>query len=399
MSTKNTTTGFGSVARFFHWSVAFCIITLIPLGIIADGMAFDTPELLTRKAFLFQIHKTLGVFAFFLALARILWALTQPKPAPLHPDRKLETFVAEMIHWLLYGSLVLVPLTGWVHHAATTGFAPIFWPFGQNLPFVEKSEDTAVLFSALHKTFERVLAFSILLHIAGALKHHFVDKDIVLKRMLGRSEGGSAIIQHSKSPLYAALFIWAVALPVGGAVFYLPALNAHSVELEAPELAKTSGNWTVREGSLEISVTQFGSAVTGNFADWNASINFTDDRTLPVAGNVDVEIAISSLTLGSVTDQAMGTDFFNATQFPTARFTGDILHSDDGYIADGAFTLKGITQPLRFDFDLALSDGEAEMTASFDLMRLDYQIGTDMPDESSLAFPVQVKINLIAEPG
>ncbi|WP_052245367.1 cytochrome b/b6 domain-containing protein [Halocynthiibacter namhaensis] len=158
MSAKhNTPTRFGSVAKFFHWSVALTIIALIPLGIIADGMAYDTSELLARKAFLFQIHKTLGVFVFFLALARIFWALTQPKPVSLHPERKLESFVAELIHWLLYGSLVLVPLTGWIHHAATTGFAPIFWPFGQDLPFVEKSEFTAHLFGALHKTFERVL--------------------------------------------------------------------------------------------------------------------------------------------------------------------------------------------------------------------------------------------------
>jgi len=396
MPAHNTATRFGSVAKFFHWGTALLIISLIPLGIIADGMAYDTSELLARKAFLFQIHKTLGVLVFFFALARIFWALTQPKPTSLHPDRKAETFLAELIHWLLYGSLVLVSLTGWIHHAATSGFAPIFWPFGQDLLFVAKSESAAHLFSALHKTFERVLAFSILLHVAGAVKHHIIDKDVTLKRMLpGTTEGGSPQRKHSYNPLYAALAVWAIALPIGGVVFYLPSLSdAH--EIEAVTLSQPTGNWEVTEGTLGIAVNQFGSEVAGSFTDWNASIEFTDDITQSVAGHVEVEIAIGSLTLGSVTDQAMGADFFGANQFPTANFTGDIVPSVDGYAADGILTLKGMEQPLRFDFDLMIDEDTAEMTASFPLLRLDYGIGASMADESSLGFPVDVEINLTA---
>lgn len=396
MSLKNTQTRYGSVARFFHWSIALSIITLIPLGIIADDMAYDTSELLARKAFLFQIHKTFGVLVFFLALARITWAITQPKPANLHPERKLESFMAELVHWLLYGSLVLVPLTGWIHHAATTGFAPILWPFGQDLPFVAKSESTAELFSILHKTFERVLVVSLFLHIAGAVKHHVIDKDITLTRMLGRAEGGHPHkAKHNLAAPFAALAVWTLALPAGMAFFHDP--QAHATQaVPAVELTESQGNWEVTGGNLEISVTQFGSAVTGNFADWNAEINFTDDRSLPVMGSVDVEIAIASLTLGSVTDQAMGADFFDTAQFPVARFTGDIIPVLDGYAADGTLTLKGIEQPLRFNFDLSITDDGAEMASRFELMRLDFGIGASMQDESSLSFPVEVAVSLTA---
>lgn len=399
MSLKNTPTRYGSVARFFHWSIAFSIITLIPLGMIADGMAFDTSEQLARKAFLFQIHKTFGVLVFFLALARIAWAISQPKPANLHPERRLESFMAELVHWLLYGSLVLVPLTGWIHHAATTGFAPILWPFGQDLPFVAKSEETAELFSVLHKTFERVLAFSLLLHIAGALKHHVIDKDVTLTRMLGRSEGGvPGPTKHTLAAPFAALAVWALALPAGMAFFHEPAAHAPQ-PVAAVELTETTGNWEVTDGTLEISVMQFGSAVSGSFADWTAEINFTDDRRLPVAGSVNVEIAIPSLTLGSVTDQAMGADFFDAAQFPVARFSGDIVPVIDGYAADGTFTLKGVEQPLRFNFNLSVNEDSAEMDAKFELMRLDFGIGASMPDETSLGFPVEVKVALTARRG
>ena len=79
--------------------------------------------------------------------------LATTKPNGLHPERKAESWLAETIHWLLYGSLVIVPLTGWIHHAASTGFAPIWWPFGQNLPFVAKSESTSELFAGFHIIF------------------------------------------------------------------------------------------------------------------------------------------------------------------------------------------------------------------------------------------------------
>ena len=93
----------------------------------------------------------------------------------------------------------------------------------------------------------------------------------------------------------------------------------------------------------------------------------------------------------------MGADFFDATQFPTALFSGDIVPSADGYAADGTLTLKGITQPLRFDFDLMVTDGTAVMTTNFDLLRLDFGVGASMDDESSLGFPVSVAIELTAE--
>ena len=87
---------------------------------------------------------------------------------------------------MLYASLVLVPLTGWLHHAASEGFAPILWPFGQNLPFVPKSpalvsEVTVRPALAVHYG---LWPGPLVLHIAGALKHHVVDKDSTLRRML-----------------------------------------------------------------------------------------------------------------------------------------------------------------------------------------------------------------------
>ena len=168
MSARNTTAVFGTVTRTFHWLTALLILTAIPLGFVANRLPYDTAEALAFKAQLFSVHKTLGLAAFLLGAARILWALVERHPVPLHPDRKAELTLAGVVHWLLYISLVVVPLSGWVHHAALTGFAPILWPFGQTLPFVPQSEAVAATAVAVHWVFTKVLARRSFSHRRGA---------------------------------------------------------------------------------------------------------------------------------------------------------------------------------------------------------------------------------------
>ena len=394
MSRSNTNHSYGSVAKTFHWLTALLIITLIALGIIANGMAYDTSEQLARKAFLFSMHKTLGVTMFFVALARIGWAFKQPKPNGLHPERKAESWLAETIHWLLYGSLVIVPLTGWIHHAASTGFAPIWWPFGQNLPFVAKSESTSELFAGFHIIFERVLVASILLHVAGALKHHFVDKDATLRRMwFGASNAPKTTGEHSTIlPLGSALIAWAAALFIGTAI----GVFEHGDQAqETAALETVASDWTVKSGAISIKIDQFGSEVTGSFEDWTAAITFDPDTGL---GTTEVTIAITSLTLGSVTSQALGPDFFDTATFPTAVFTADLTPTADGHMASGTLQIRDKTLPIEMPFALSTADGVTSMQAMTTLNRLDFDIGKGMGDESSLKFPVDVQITLTATP-
>ena len=180
MRLANSETRYGAVAKFLHWLTALMILALIPLGLIAQAVARDTPEALAEKARLFSVHKTLGVALFAVALLRIGWALSQTRPGPLHPERRAETFTASAVHWTLYGALVAVPLSGWVTHAATEGFAPILWPFAQGLPFVPRSEPVAGAAAAVHWLGGRVLMVALALHVAGAVKHHVLDRDATL---------------------------------------------------------------------------------------------------------------------------------------------------------------------------------------------------------------------------
>lgn len=395
MALSNTEQHYGMVAKSFHWATALLILTLIPLGIYANGLPYDTSEALAQKAWLFSLHKTLGVTLFFVALARILWAVIQPKPAGLHPERKVETFAAATVHWLLYGSLLLVPLSGWIHHASTAGFAPIWWPYGQDLPLVPKSESLAATTAGLHIVFERVLALSIFLHLAGALKHHFVDRDATLRRMLPGKPDVAVRGAERKSalPLVAAVFVWAGALSVGSV---LGVYQKQGTSLQAAALEAVQSDWVVQDGTLEITVKQLGSPVTGSFEDWTAAISFDETRSSGMVGTVEVVVSIGSLTLGSVTSQALGPDFFNVGDFPTATFAADILRDDSGYRADGTLTIKDNTLPLSLPFTLDLSDGVASMRGRTALDRRDYGVGLSQKDEASLGFTVDIAVALTA---
>ncbi|SEW04023.1 Cytochrome b561 [Cognatiyoonia koreensis] len=386
MALANTQDSYGSVTKVFHWLTAALILAIIPLGAIGNRLPINTESEIATAFTVFTWHKTLGVTVFFVALLRILWALSQVKPGSLHPDRKGETLAAETVHWLLYGSLVIAPLTGWIHHASVTGFAPIWWPFGQGLPFVPVDEGVAHTFELLHWIMTKVMIGALLLHIAGALKHVFVDKDATLRRMWFGQAQTPPVTAH-RSPITAPIVAIAVFLVAGFGILATDSKPA------AAELPTSESDWAVQNGTLAITVLQLGSEVSGTFEDWSADIYFDPESQ---SGEVTVTIAIGSLSLGSVTGQAMGPDFFDATQFPTATFSGPIENTGGAtFVSDGTLTIKGIAIPVQFAFDLIETDGVWQMDGTAEVDRLDFDIGTGT-DAASLDPKVVIDADLSA---
>ncbi|EEB85190.1 cytochrome b/b6 domain-containing protein [Roseobacter sp. GAI101] len=397
MALNNTAIRYGGVTKFFHWLTALLILTLIALGFYANDLPHETQAELTTKAWFFSLHKTLGVTVFFVALLRIMWALRQPKPGLLNADKKLESWLAETVHWLLYGALVIVPLAGWISHAAASGFAPIWWPFGQDLFFIPKNTTVEHAFGALHEIAGKVLIGALILHAAGALKHHFIDGDSTLRRMLpGEPAIGPVPPQHhSYAPVAAAAAVWALAIALGLGLGLLQS-DGKGAASDGPALEQVASEWQVEEGSIGLVVTQFGSEVEGSFADWTAAISFDADAQSGKAGEVTTTVSVPSLALGSVTDQAMGADFFNAESFPTAVFQADINLTDAGYVADGTLTIKDQSIPISLPFDLTLDGDTARMSGSTTLDRRAFAIGQSVTDAATLAFEVAVNIALVA---
>jgi cytochrome b561/polyisoprenoid-binding protein YceI len=407
----NSVARFDGTTRAFHWTTAILIVTAFGLGLVANAWPYDTADQLAVKAWLFSAHKTLGVAIFFVSLARIGWALTHRHPPPLHPDRRLETLAAATVHWALYISLVAVPLTGWIHHAATTGFAPIWWPFGQTLPFIAQDARIEHAASTLHLAFTKLLAAAIALHVAGALKHHLIDRDDTLRRMLPgrlalrdafpvRKSFGKSFEKRVAPALALGAFIAAGTIAIGldqQAGIAAPAQQRSAQDGES--------EWQVETGELFFTVTQMGSPVTGSFADWSANISFDENALGPEHGSVSVLIDIDSLSLGSVTRQAKGEDFMNAADHPLARFEAEILaaeHGDDrdaGYIARGTLALAGAEVPVSMPFSLEITGEEAHAQGHVSVDRRDFGIGDTHPDESQVGFTVEIGFTLIATRG
>ncbi len=391
MLLANTPERYGAVTKTFHWLTAIGILTMIPIGFVAVNLPAGSEQEIANKIWLFSLHKTAGVTLFFIALARIIWAVTQAKPVALHPDRRLETFAAEVIHWMLYGALVFVPLSGWLHHAAVDGFAPIWWPFGQNLPLVPKSDSVAALFAGMHFLFILVLVASLLAHISGALKHVFIDRDATLARMLpGRTEAGSP--KHTRSgvaPFAAAAVLWITVTGV--------AITAPLSRPGPPALASVASDWSVQDGTLALTITQNGAKVTGAFNEWTAAISYDPKSGVGQAGDATVTIAMNSLTLGSVTDLAKGTDYLATTLFPKATYAGPIVRAPDGsLVLDGTLSLRDIDIKSPLPFELTLDGLSARAQGMLTLDRRSFGVGAGVTDAGQLGFDVVIEIDLVA---
>lgn len=389
MAFSNTTGSYGSIARSLHWLMALLILSNFGLGLWAEDLPRGSDAEVAWVAQIYSAHKTIGVAAFFLALIRVLWALSQIKPHALHPDRRLETFAAEAVHWSLYAAILLVPASGWVHHAATTGFAPILWPFGQSLPFVPKSEMLALTFKSIHGAAVKLLFLSLALHIAGALKHLVIDRDGTVARMLTGREIMPESVSHSALyPALAALLAWGAILGVG------VALSPQPANVVPPAMTNAeNGNWAVTDGTLSFTVRQMGQDVTGNFAGWQATIIY-DEGTK--TGTTNVTIPLSGMTLGAVTTQAAGPEFFDVGAHPTAIFNAGIDDQDGQLVAAGTLSLKGQDVPMTLPFTLAIDGDTATMSGQITLDRRDFGMGPSYPDESTVGFGVVVDVELRA---
>lgn len=401
MPLSNTATRYGALARSLHWLTALLILSAIGLGLYADNLPYDTSEALAAKAQVFSLHKTIGITAFFVAAIRIISALLQPKPAPVHPERRLETLAAETVHWALYISMLAVPLTGWVHHAAVEGFAPILWPFGQGLPFVPKSETVSEIATTLHWLFSKLLIASVILHVAGAVKHAVIDRDGVMGRMTrGAPAGDAGRAAHSPVPVLAAVLIYLAggfaAVSMTAQAPEAPVATATAPAASAPA---TAGTWQVTEGALAFTVQQMGAAVAGSLPNWTAEITFDETPVDGRNGHVKVMIDTTTLTLGSVTEQAKAADFFDVANHPNAVFEADILPAASGYEAKGTLTLRGVSVPVTLPFTLDLQGDTARMTGGLQLDRRDYGMGTSYGDEKTVGFGVDVTVSLTATRG
>lgn len=172
-------------SRLLHWGVGLAILGLLAMGfIMAQGEIWP----------LYPWHKSLGIAVLGLAVLRATWRLRQGWPSPLGPGSRLTRGLALAVHGLLLLLTLLMPLSGMAFSGLSGhGFALFGWTLmaprhdpAQPDEVLPLDESLASLAHQAHEVFGWLLAGLLVLHIAAALKHHLVDGDDTLRRMLGR---------------------------------------------------------------------------------------------------------------------------------------------------------------------------------------------------------------------
>ena len=178
MQLKNDESRYGVVAQLFHWT----IVVLIIVQFILANRADDLPLGSAKIAVLAQ-HKSFGITILSLALLRLIWRWLNPVPAEPLDIPQWQRIAARVSHIGLYLLLLITPMFGWLMSSARN--FPVSWFGLVTLPdFIAPNRAAYEVLHDTHEVLAQTLFWLALLHIAAALKHHFIDKDNVLRRML-----------------------------------------------------------------------------------------------------------------------------------------------------------------------------------------------------------------------
>jgi len=178
MQFRNSAETWGAVARGLHWLIAALILVQFIIGSIAEEM-----KLTPAKLDLFVWHKSIGVTVLVLALLRLLWRLGNPPPEPPVGMAGMERRLAAAAHWVLYALIFAVPLSGWwVSDASRVPFKAYFLVPMPDFIATDRALQEAA--AEVHEVLTMTLLVVVILHVAAALRHHFLLHDDVLRRML-----------------------------------------------------------------------------------------------------------------------------------------------------------------------------------------------------------------------
>ena len=178
MQFRNTAEKYGPIALLFHWTIVVLIITQFALAIRADDLPRGAALLATLT-----LHKSIGITIFSLAILRLVWRWVNPVPAMPSTAPRWQHLAAKISHAALYGLLLVMPIFGWMMSSARN--FPVSWFGLVTLPdLVKPNKQAYEFFHDGHETLGTILLVLAILHAAAALKHHFIDRDEVLLRML-----------------------------------------------------------------------------------------------------------------------------------------------------------------------------------------------------------------------
>ena len=351
MAWRNTSERWGALARLFHWVI---VLMLIGQFIMAE-LAEDLPLGMEKIALLAR-HKSVGITILLLAVLRLGWRALNPTPrAPT--GARWEHALARGAHVALYGLLFAMPLSGWMMSSAKN--YPVSWFNVLPLPnLVPVSES---IYEFMHETHELLATTLIVIaaaHVLGALRHHFIKRDDVLKRMLWAATGASLLLGASAAPTEAAT------TPAAG-----------------PTGATQSWRFQPTGSTLTFVFEQAGAATEGRFGQFNATLLQPIEAT--ARGTLSVTVDLASLATGDTQRDTLlrGADLFDVAKHPKAEFkVAALAPAQHGRVMlDGMLTLRGVSKRLRIAAtlqpDVTARPRTVILQGETTLNRLDFGIG------------------------
>lgn len=182
--TPDTKEKLSPITISLHWIVGLTIITLLGIGIYMAN---------THTYALYPIHKSVGVCIFAIILLRIIWRIKNGWPEPASNYKKVEQILSKIMHYVLLVGSAVIPLSGMMmsglggHGIHVFGLELVARNPNPEDPskVIPINGELASLGANLHTYVSYIVIAALVLHIAGALKHHIIDKDGTLNRMLG----------------------------------------------------------------------------------------------------------------------------------------------------------------------------------------------------------------------
>jgi cytochrome b561 len=169
---------YGRGAIALHWLTALLIAGSFTVGLSMVGLPLGR-----QKLQWYAWHKWIGITVFLLTCLRLAWRAGHPAPHPLATMAAWQRRASVLVHAALYALLLVIPLSGWVY-SSSTGVQVVYLGLFPLPDLVPKDRGLARALLAVHLTLNFTLFSLVCVHTAAALKHHFIDRDSVLTRML-----------------------------------------------------------------------------------------------------------------------------------------------------------------------------------------------------------------------